>query len=160
MNMKKIISILILSVVLSVGAFAQSAKDIYNTYSGKDGVSAVYISPTMFRMLGALPNLKFEDQNIKLIAESLTEFYLINCEKPELAAKLNRDAESILKRSKLDLLMEAVDGPERVRIFVREEGDFYTDFVMIETEPSESNLILFTGKLRKESLAALIGENL
>lgn len=158
--MKRIITILVLSATIAANAFGQNAKEIYNAYSGKEGVSTVYISPMMFRMLGALPDLQVEDQNIKLIAESLTEFYLIHCQKAELAPKLTRDAEEILKRKKLELLMEAAEGSERVRIYVREEGDFYLDFVMVESEPSETTLILFTGKLRKESLAALIGKNL
>ena len=46
--MKRIL-VMTVAVLTAVSAFAQSGKDIYNRYSGREGVSAVYISPAMFR---------------------------------------------------------------------------------------------------------------
>ena len=54
--MKRIV-LSIMAVLLPLAAFSQSGKSIYNKYSDCEGVSAVYISPAMFRMMGSLPSL-------------------------------------------------------------------------------------------------------
>ena len=50
--MKKIALIAAFSLLVAT-AFAQDGKSIYNKYSDEKNVSAVYISPTMFRLMEA-----------------------------------------------------------------------------------------------------------
>ena len=50
MTMKKIIAISVM-LLIAVGAFAQEGKRLYNKYSAQEGVSAVYISPAMFKLM-------------------------------------------------------------------------------------------------------------
>ena len=49
--MKKIFA-MAAAALLSIAAFAQEGRAIYNTYSGKPGVQSVYISLAMFRLVG------------------------------------------------------------------------------------------------------------
>ena len=46
--MKRFI-LIALAALFGAGAFAQDGKSIYNKYSEAENVSAVYISPAMFR---------------------------------------------------------------------------------------------------------------
>ncbi|MBR2063830.1 MAG: DUF4252 domain-containing protein, partial [Bacteroidales bacterium] len=48
-DMKKIMTIAFV-LLFSVGAYAQEGKRLYNKYSDTEGVSAVYISPAMFKL--------------------------------------------------------------------------------------------------------------
>ena len=78
--MKRIIilAVLILSATM---ASAQEGKNIYNKYSGGEGVSAVYISPSMFKIIGKLPDLEIEtadgnSMNIAPLISSFQGFYM------------------------------------------------------------------------------------
>ena len=57
--MKKLYMLAVL-LLIAVGASAQEGRNIYNKYSGNKGVSAVYISPSMFKLIGKLPELQVE----------------------------------------------------------------------------------------------------
>ena len=57
--MKRIIATALM-LLMTVGAFAQEGKRLYNKYSDQDGVSAVYISPAMFKLIGQLPDINIE----------------------------------------------------------------------------------------------------
>ena len=50
----------------SIFSFAQTGKSIYQKYSDAAGVSAVYISPAMFRLIGKIPDLHVEGEDVNL----------------------------------------------------------------------------------------------
>ena len=54
--MKRIVIIAIL-LLASIFSFAQTGKSIYQKFSDAEGVSAVYNSPAMFRLIGKIPDL-------------------------------------------------------------------------------------------------------
>ena len=63
--MKKIIIIALAAIISMASAAAQnSKKQIYSDYSGKPGVSAVYISPAMFKLMKAVPDIEINDQEV------------------------------------------------------------------------------------------------
>ena len=55
--MKRII-ILAALLLTTIASFAQNGKSIYQKYSEAEGVSAVYISPAMFKLIGKIPDQK------------------------------------------------------------------------------------------------------
>ena len=61
--MKKLYIFLAL-VFLSVTAWAQNGRQLYNKYSDSPDMEAVYISPAMFRMIGRIPDVKFQDGEV------------------------------------------------------------------------------------------------
>ena len=78
--MKKIIVIAI-ALLAAAGAYAQEGRNIYNKYSDSQGVSAVYISPAMFKLIGKIPELNVEvaeGENMDLAPLILTSC-LMNC---------------------------------------------------------------------------------
>ena len=76
--MKKLIALAVV-LLITVQGFAQDGKSIYNKYSGEEGVSAVYISKAMFKMMGKLPSVEINDSDVNLskVVSSLDAFYLI-----------------------------------------------------------------------------------
>ena len=60
--------ILLLAVLLlsALTASAQSGKSLYQKYSDAENVSAVYISPSMFKLIGKLPEIEIGDYGEKV----------------------------------------------------------------------------------------------
>ena len=116
--MKKIIiaAVLILS---AITLQAQSARSLYRKYGDEKGVTAVYISPTMFRLIGRLPEVDIEDEGVDLkpIIKSITGMYILNCENAVVADKLLNDVEKMLDSGQYELLLEAREEGELTRMF-------------------------------------------
>ena len=71
--MKRII-ILFAALLLSFSAFAQNGKSIYQKYSDAENVSAVYVSPAMFRLIGRIPDMDMGDG--KLVKKKVKEYII------------------------------------------------------------------------------------
>lgn len=114
----------IIAAIMLLGTFAkaQDGKSIYNKFSDEQGVSAVYISPSMFKLIGKLPEIELDNgdkMDITPIVNTLKGFYLINTSDDRLTDRINTDVKRLLNSSDYELMMEAKDDGETVR--------FYTD---------------------------------
>lgn len=156
--MKNIIALAAL-LLLTFTGFAQDGKSIYNKYSETEGVSAVYISPAMFRLIGKIPNIQVENSDVNLspIIQALSGMYLISSENPRINAEIKADANRFLEKNKYELLMEAKDGGETVRICTLGK-DIITGFVLLAFQQDECTFISLDGKMRREDLERLIAE--
>lgn len=155
--MKKI-SLITTLLLLSIAALAQDGKSIYNKYSDEKNVSAVYISPSMFRLMGSIPEIDMPDGDINLspYIKEMSGMYLIDSENPKINASLAEDAQKMISKGKYELLMEAKEDGERVRIYIVPEGEFITSFVMTATEPGECVFISIEGKLLRKDLEKIL----
>ena len=108
--MKRSIAILSL-LLLALVAGAQEGKDIYNRYSGRKGVSAVYISPTMFSMIRTIPDIQVRTEEVNLgnIIKTFDGMYILDVENPDLASELSAEVEKMVGQGRYELLMEAVE---------------------------------------------------
>ena len=143
------------------GAAAQNGKSIYQKYSDAEGVSAVYISPAMFRLIGKIPDLQIEGEDVNLapIIKSLTGLYLIDSENPAINASLKADAEQFVRKGNYELLMEAKDSGETMRLFTVGTETLVNGFVMIADEGDETTFIFLDGKMNREELEKVIAES-
>ena len=157
--MKRIIIFAALLLV-SISAFAQNGKSIYQKYSEAEGVSAVYISPAMFRLIGKIPDLQLEGENFNLapLIQSLSGLYLIDSENPAINASLKADAEHFVRNGNYELLMEAKDAGETVRIYTIGTESTVNGLVMIAGSGDETTFIFLDGKMRREDLEGFIEE--
>lgn len=145
----------------TITAFAQNGKSIYQKYSEAEGVSAVYISPAMFRLIGKIPDLQIEGEDVNLapIIKSLTGLYLIDSENPAINASLKADAEQFVRKGNYELLMEAKDSGETMRLFTVGTETIVNGFVMIADEGDETTFIFLDGKMNREELEKVIAES-
>ena len=157
--MKKIFAILVL-VTMSVAAFAQSGRDIYNKYSDEAGVSSVYISPAMFRLIGKIPDVSLEgkDVNFSTIIKSMSGFYIISSSNPYIADGLYSDVKKYIQSGTYELLMEAKDNGEVMRMYTAGDEKTVSSFVMIAKDDEEVSFISFDGKMDRDELETLIAE--
>lgn len=157
--MKKIFAIMVLA-LMSVAALAQSGRDIYNKYSDEAGVSSVYVSPAMFRLIGKIPDIQMEDSqvNFSSIIKSMSGFYIVNSENPDIADMLYTDVKKFIQKGDFELLMEAKEDGQVMRMYTAGDDKTVTSFVMINKEESEVSFIAFDGKMNREELEVIIAE--
>ncbi|MCQ2144859.1 MAG: DUF4252 domain-containing protein [Bacteroidales bacterium] len=157
--MKKLITIAVLALV-SIATFAQTSREIYDKYSDMEGASAVYISPLMFKMMKALPDMNVgngKDVNITSMISTLDGMFILEVG-GNAAKNLNSDAEKLVKAGKFGLMMEAKDNGENTRIYSVEKGEYITDLVLLTSGSTETTFIAISGKLRSDDIAKLLDD--
>ena len=152
--MKKFLSFLLLA-ALTVTVSAQSGRDIYNKYSDEEGVTAVYISKSMFKLIGKLPSVELNDEDFNLseLVKSLEGFYLIEvADNAGIRQSLRDDVDKYMKSADYEMLMEAKDDGETVRMFITSKGDEVKGFVMLIVDADECVFLCLDGSMSREAL--------
>lgn len=159
--MKKIIVIAVM-LLSAIGAFAQDGKSIYQKYSDEKDVSAVYISPAMFRLMGKIPDLKIEDSDINLgpIIKSLSGLYIIDSTNPIVNDTLKGEVDSMVKAGRYEMLMEAKESGETVRMYTLGTEAIVNSFVMLSLADDEVSFICFDGNMNRDDLEKLLAEKM
>lgn len=157
--MKKLM-IIIAALAVAISASAQTAKTIYNKYSGKSNVSSVYISPAMFKLMGTIPEIEMGDEDIDIssVISSLDGMYILESENRQVSKALLEESEKLLGRGNYELLMEVNDEDENVKMYVRIEGEVIKSFLLFASEKYESDasLIMFDGAINRKDLQTLL----
>ena len=156
--------ILILTVLLlsTLSAFAQNGKSIYQKYAGKENVSAVYVSPAMFRMIGKLPDLKAGDNDVDLtpIIQKLTGLYIISSENPAIKASIQSDVDRFIAGGRYELLMEAIDSGDIMRMYSVGSEKTVNSFVMFVVDGAETTFICIDGDMDRDQLEKVLAEEM
>lgn len=156
--MKRLV-ILAVALSLTVSSFADNlGRKIYYRYSGEKDVSAVYISPSMFKMINRLPEMDMGGQNVELtgLIRALDGFYLIDSRNRTVNASLKGEMDKFLSEGNMELMLEAKEEGENVRIYTRSQGEIMTHFVLVATEKEECTVVYLEGQLSQEQLDAII----
>jgi len=152
--------ILVAMLLMSISAFAQDGRSLYNKYSDFDNVEAVYISPAMFRLIGKIPDVEMNDESVNLgpIIKSLSGLYILSIKEDSIAQDLADDVNRFIKKGQYELLMEAKDSGEVTRMYT--VGDDFTvnSFVMLAREGDEVNFICIDGNIPRDQLEDLIAK--
>ncbi len=156
--MKKFAIILAAILLSAAAASAQSGKSIYNKFSDRQNVSAVYISPSMFRLMGNLPEIDMPEEDINLapVVKELTGMYILDSENTKVNRELKAEVDKLLTGGKFELLMEAKEDGEQVRIYTSGDQDTVTCFVMTAAEKDEFTFICLDGRIGRQELEKLI----
>ena len=163
MEMKKIIAISVM-LLIAVGAFAQEGKRLYNKYSDEEGVSAVYISPAMFKLMGQLPDINVETADGKKmdmapLVRSFSGFYMLSFEKKSAAsAELYKEVTSLVNKGNFELLMEVKDDGSTIRMYTLGDEKVVSSFVCIINEEDETMFFSLEGSMNRSDLEKLISD--
>ena len=157
--MKKLY-ILVAMLLLSITALAQDGRSLYNKYSDYDNVEAVYISPAMFRLIGKIPDMEVQDGSVNLgpIIKSLSGLYILSIKEDRIAQDLADDVNRFIKKGQYELLMEAKDNGEVMRMYTVGDDFIVNSFVMLAREADEVNFICLDGDIPRDQLENLIAE--
>jgi hypothetical protein len=157
--MKRIYALLVMLAV-SVAAFAQNGRSLYNKYSDYENVEAVYISPAMFRLMGKIPDMELQEENVNLgpIIKSLTGLYILSTTREDIAANLAADVNHFIQRGSYELLMEAKDNGEVMRLYTVGDEQIVNSLVMLARDAAETSFICLDGTMPRDELETLIAE--
>ena len=160
----KRIAIIAALLLITTASFAQSGKNIYEKYSDLEGVSAIYISPAMFQLIGKLPEIKAdtEDGTVDLapVVKTLTGMYMLSSENPEIKASLAADVNKFVSSKKYELLMEAKENGEVMRMYTVGDEKTVNSFVMICNDSQETAFICIDGKMNRSDLEKVLAEQM
>ena len=159
--MKRIILLAVL-LLCALTASAQSGKSLYQKYSDADNVSAVYISPAMFRLIGNIPDLEIGDNNVNLapLIRSLSGLYIINSENTHINDKLVSEVNRFISSGKYELLMESKDAGEVVRMYTVGTEKVVNSFVMVASQGDEATFICLDGQMDRDQLEGVLVETM
>ncbi len=152
--------ILALMLLASVSALAQNGRSLYNKYSDLPDVEAVYISPAMFRLIGKIPDVEMQDGSVNFgpIIKSLSGLYILNIPESDAAAQLADEVNHFVTKGHYELLMEAKDNGEVMRMYTVGDDKVVNSLVMLSRDGSETSFICLDGTMPREQLEAIIAE--
>ena len=161
--MKRILTVAALLLV-TITSFAQTGRNIYEKYSDNDGVSAVYISPAMFRLIGKLPEIKadVEDGTVDLapVVRTLTGMYILSSEHPAIRETLANDVKKFVSSKKYELLMEAKDNGQTMKMYTVGDQKTVNSFVMYAIDQEETTFICIDGNINRQDLEKVLAEQM
>lgn len=160
--MKRIIAIAVM-LLIAVGAFAQEGRNIYNKYSDSEGVSAVYISPAMFKLIGKIPELNVEvgeGENMDLapLIRSFSGFYMLDMSGSAMSADMASDVEAMVKKGRYELLMEVKDDGDNVNIYTVGNEKTIESFVFLCRSAGDVQFICIDGTMNRSEVENLIAK--
>ncbi len=158
--MKRIATFVAAMFLLTAGAWAQDGKGIYNKYSDNEEVSAVYISASMFKLMGKVPNMDIGEGSMDLgsIIKNLNSMYLLDCEDPDLCAEIKADVNKFIKKYDFEMLMEIKDKGEVVRIYTTGNEKTVTQFILTASEYDAFTFICLDGTMSRADLEKAIAK--
>lgn len=158
--MKRIMTMAAFLLLTTITALAQDGRSIYNKYSDEKDVSCVYISPAMFRMIGKVPDMDVNGNNVNLssIIKTMSGLYVIDSKNQKINSSLIGDIDRFISKGDYEMLMEAKDDGETVRIYTVGDEKTVTSFVLLSREADESTFICLEGKMSRQELEKAISE--
>lgn len=158
--MKRIIILAVLLLSATI-ASAQEGKNIYNRYSGGKGVSAVYISPSMFKIIGKLPDLEMEtadgnSMNLVPLISSFQGFYMLDISNPTTVSAINQDVASMISKGRYELMMEVKDEGETLQIYTSGNEKIIESFIFIASDGESVQFICIDGEMNRSEIEKLI----
>ena len=148
--------------LMTVGAFAQEGKRLYNKYSDQDGVSAVYISPAMFKLIGQLPDINIESadgrkMDMAPLVRSFSGFYMLSFEKKSAASEeLYKEVTAMVNKSNFELLMEVKEDGSTIRMYTLGDEKVVNSFVCIINEDDQTMFFCLEGTMNRSELEKLM----
>ena len=154
--MKRIIILAILLLSATI-ASAQEGKNLYNRYSGGKGVSAVYISPSMFKIIGKLPDLEMKTDdgnsiNLAPLISTFQGFYMLDISNSTTAAAINKDAALMISKGRYELMMEVKDEGDTLQIYTSGDEKIIESFVFIASDEDSVQFICIDGEMNRSDI--------
>ena len=154
--MKRIIILAILLLSATI-ASAQEGKNLYNRYSGGKGVSAVYISPSMFKIIGKLPDLEMKTDdgnsiNLAPLISTFKGFYMLDISNSTTAAAINKDVALMISKGRYELMMEVKDEGDTLQIYTSGDEKIIESFVFIASDEDSVQFICIDGEMNRSDI--------
>lgn len=141
MKLRKLI--LMICLCCSFSAFAQD--DVLEKLSDMDGVSAVYISKSMF---GSMGGMDMGGLDISKVAGKIEAMQVLTAEKNKAAQAMKAEADKLVKNKDYEIMMKVKDSDSKVAFYIKRENNKIKGLLMLVDEtPKEYTIIQIKGDL-------------
>ena len=140
--------------LMTVVQNARAQDALFDKYEDTNGVTTVFISKTM---LGMIPNVKAGNHDISKIAGKLDQLRILTCEKASLIPRILDDAKKIYKSEGYEVIMRMNDDGEKMTIYQRSLKGGKNEFVLLQEESSELNIINVKGAITLKDIQKITG---
>lgn len=146
--MKKIV-LLFAMMLMSISGFAQ-AEEIINSYKNNPGIQMIELNKGMLEMMASAAKTDEEKEALKSV-EGMTMGMISSDELvPEIIGKLE-----VLESQGYGRINVNKDETQAT-VFVKKDGDFITEIVMIAKARGHNVLVLMKGKFSADQMESLI----
>lgn len=147
---------ILFAIMLMLTTITASAQvKAFEKYSDTEGVTYVYISKALLRMAGAFNMPSAPGTNMKNIIPKVDAIQIITSMEDDMASRLKREAENIVKSQNYELLMQVDDDGDKVRIY-HHEGKKQSAILMITTSDDETVVIAFSGTFTLKDVESMV----
>ena len=140
--MKKILLLLLFGFTFNC-TFAQKA--FFDKYDDKEGISTVYISATMLKMMG----------NVKAGNKRLEHIHVLECERPSLISSIKNAALTYYKQAKYAVVMKTKSNGEDVTIYEKKYQNGKNEYVLLTVERDELTIVNLLGRISLEEIQGI-----
>lgn len=144
----KYLMIFLLCLACSSFSFAQNSTQLFDKYTDTDGVTSVYISKAMFRMMPSVENIGLNLVNMKGKIESL---YILTTMKKELVPQMRKEFSQLIKKDHEEL-MRVRDGKTKATFYADMKGDMVRDLLMLSDTDNEFTVIQLLGNFTLQDI--------
>ena len=144
--MKKLIGFLTVFFFAVSMSFAQqdAITKYFDQYVDDERFDVVYVSPKMFEMVSKIEIDEMEPEVQEVIRE-LKGLRILHTE--ENAKEFYKEARSKISLDEYEMVVQARDGNENVRIMVKDEGDIVKELFMLIGGENNFAMISFVGNI-------------
>ena len=140
------------------------ANSFYSKWAEKDGVSATYISRSMFKMIRKIPQIQL-DRPVDLtpVIKNLDGLYMLEFNRLQRNTPnggLRKDIQTILKGH--EKLMERREGEMVTRLFIATHGKTVSSFVMtrMDINSNYGQFVCIEGAIPQEEFEKVIAQGM
>ena len=128
-------------------------------------MSAVYISPSMFKIIGKLPDLEMKtadgnSMNIASLISSFKGFYMLDISNPTIESAVTQDVASMISKGKYELMMEFKEKGETLQIYTSGNEKIIESFVFVASNEDGVQFICIDGEMKRSDIEKLIANSL
>lgn len=152
--MKKLMSLIALMVFAISISFAQNdaITKYFEKYVDDERFDVVYVSPKMFEMVSKI-EIDEMDADVQEVIRELKGLRILHTE--QNAKEFYKEAKSKMNFDEYEVIVQARDGNENVRIMVKDEGDIVKELFMLIGGENNFAMISFVGNIDLKKVGKL-----
>lgn len=134
--------ILLLLVCVCTAGMVLAQDALFKKYSNTRGVETVFISKSMLSMMPSV------DVNGKRMASNkIDRIQILSCERPSMVRTIKTEALASFERGRYEEMMRMHDDDDQTIIYGKSLGHGVNEFVLLEIEHDEINIINIRGRI-------------
>lgn len=142
-----------LAVLLTAFCTALPAQDaLFQKYEDAKGVSTVFISKAMFRLM---PEPGKGQGGVARIAKKLDHLTILECDRPSLIKQIRTEALAAYRSGGYEMVMRTTDNGETTRIYMRRRSGGKTEYALLNEDSDELTIINIVGNLTLQDIKDL-----